>query len=348
MAQYVFHIIGYGVLLVVNGVCYYFLHSHFYFIVLVLMIAAPFFSVLSAYLLRRFVTVELEGLYGRDLYGKQGETSYFKIQVCNPTWFVSLDAKLSVKVSNRFFDTEGIQEFSIPIHAKTGYTMELPIVATYPGLLAVSVTRIKIKDMLGFFALKKHIEETAEISIMPERITGLSYDKTALEQGMLESEESTKRGNDFSDVQEIREYIPGDKLMSIHWKLSAKRDILMVKDRVSMSDHQLVIVPELCVSNRLSLRAVLSITYSVILEMLESQTTVRLLYWSMARYSYEDIRIDYKEELDRAFARMFYEKGYEAFDEAASHMALVHPEMHAYLHVHADGAGAHITIRENA
>ena len=26
----------------------------------------------------------------------------------------------------------------------------------------------------------------------------------------------------FSDVQEVREYIPGDKLMSIHWKLSAK------------------------------------------------------------------------------------------------------------------------------
>ena len=45
---------------------------------------------------------------------------------------------------------------------------------------------------------------------------------------------------------------------------------------------------------------------------------------------------------------MFYEKGYEGFDEAASHMALVHPEMHAYLHVCADGAGAHIIIRENA
>lgn len=346
--QYVFRIIGYGVLLVVNGACYYFLHSHFYFIVLVLMIAAPFFSILSVYLLRRFVTVQVKEMNGRELYGKQGETAYFQISVCNPTWFVSLDTKLFVKVANCFFETEGVQEFSIPIHAKKGYTMELPIVASYPGLLSVTVTQIKIKDMLGFVAMKKLVEQTAEISIMPERISELSYDKTALEQGMLESEESTKRGNDFSDVQEIREYIPGDKLMSIHWKLSAKRDILMVKDRVSMSDHQLVIVPELCLTNRQRLSEILTITYSVIMEMLEGQTSVRLLYWSMSRYTYEDIRIDYKEELDRAFARMFYEKGYAGFEEAATHMALVHPEMHAYLHVSADGAGAHITIRENS
>ncbi len=348
MAQCLFRIIGYVILLAVNGVCYYFLHSHFYFIVLVLMIAAPFISFLSAYMLRRSVTVKVDGLSGRELYGKQGETAYFQVTISNPTWFVCLDAKLSVLVGNQFFETEGVQIFSVPIHARKGYVLELPIVATYPGLLAVSVTQIKMKDMLGLSMWKKRVEEMTEISIMPERITGISYDKTALEQGMLESEESTKRGNDFSDVQEIREYIPGDKLMSIHWKLSAKRDILMVKDRVSMSDHQLVIVPELCINSHIGLNAVLTMTYSVILEMLESQTTVRLLYWSMSRYCYEDIRIDYKEELDRAFARMFYEKGYASTDEAASHMALVHPEMHAYLYVNADNSGAHITIKENA
>ena len=33
--------------------------------------------------------------------------------------------------------------------------------------------------------------------------------------------------------------------MSIHWKLSAKKDSLMVKDRVAMSDQQMVIVTEL-------------------------------------------------------------------------------------------------------
>ena len=176
-----------------------------------------------------------------------------RTQIKNPTWFVSLDTKLIVNVENTLMETIGQQVFSVPVHAGKGYTLTLPVVATYPGLLKISVSRVYIKDLMGFFRLKKNVEQTAELSILPRAVTDIAYEKTALEQGMLESEESSKRGNDFSDVQEVREYIPGDKLMSIHWKLSAKRDILMVKDRVSMSDHQLVIVPELFIDQPVNL-----------------------------------------------------------------------------------------------
>ena len=257
------------------------------------------------------------------------------------------DTKLIVNVENTLMETIGQQVFSVPVHAGKGYTLTLPVVATYPGLLKISVSRVYIKDLMGFFRLKKNVEQTAELSILPRAVTDIAYEKTALEQGMLESEESSKRGNDFSDVQEVREYIPGDKLMSIHWKLSAKRDILMVKDRVSMSDHQLVIVPELFIDQPVNLAAILTMTYSVILELIQEQTTVRLLYWSTNRYEYEDVRIDYKEELDAAFARLYYEKAYKNPSEAADHMALVHPEMHAYLHVFSDGQGAQMQVREN-
>lgn len=345
MAEYIVRIIGYGLLLFVNGMIYYFLHSQFYFLVLVLMVAGPILSAMSVWVLRHYLQVEIH--HAQDSYGVQGGTAYFTIQIKNPTWFVSLDTKLIVNVENTLMETIGQQVFSVPVHAGKGYTLTLPVVATYPGLLKISVSRVYIKDLMGFFRLKKNVEQTAELSILPRAVTDIAYEKTALEQGMLESEESSKRGNDFSDVQEVREYIPGDKLMSIHWKLSAKRDILMVKDRVSMSDHQLVIVPELFIDQPVNLAAILTMTYSVILELIQEQTTVRLLYWSTNRYEYEDVRIDYKEELDAAFARMYYEKAYKNPSEAADHMALVHPEMHAYLHVFSDGQGAQMQVREN-
>lgn len=230
---------------------------------------------------------------------------------------------------------------------RKGYELELPIRPTLPGLVEIEVKSIKIKDLMGFCFLKKTVNAHADLTVMPELINEMEYEKTALEQGMLESEESSKRGNDFSDVQEIREYIPGDKLMSIHWKLSAKRDILMVKDRVSMSDRQLVILPELCGRDAELLNMILVSTYSIIRQLISDKTTVRLMYWSAVRYEYEDMRIDYKEELDDAFAKMFYEKTYDSMDEAASHMSNVHPEMKAYLHITADGNGAVIRVREN-
>ena len=346
MAEYIVRIIGYGILLFVNGMLYYFLHSQFYFFVLVLMIAGPILSGIAVAVLRRFLQVEIN--YAQDSYGVQGETAYFVIQIKNPTWFVSLDAKVIVNVENTLLGTIGQQVFSVPIHAGKGETLTLPIAAGYPGLVRVSVSRVYVKDLMGFFRLKKAVDQAAELSILPREVNDIAYEKTALEQGMLESEESSKRGNDFSDVQEVREYIPGDKLMSIHWKLSAKRDILMVKDRVSMSDHQLVIVPELFLDQPVNLAAILTMTYSVISELIQEQTTVRLMYWSMNRYEYEDVRIDYKEELDAAFARMYYEKAYKNPNEAAEHMALVHPEMHAYLHVFTEGQGAQMMVRENA
>lgn len=345
MAEYIIRIIAYVCLLLVNVCLYIFFHSHFYFLVLVLMLSAPVVSFLAAWLLRRYMKVDI--CHTQDSYGRQGETAYFKIQIHNPTWFVSLDTKLLLTVENTLLQTKGTQYFSVPVYARNGYELSIPIAAEYPGMIRIGVSDIYVKDLMGFFRFQKKVDAETELSILPKQVAGLVYEKTALEQGMLESEESTKRGNDFSDVQEIREYIPGDKLMSIHWKLSAKRDNLMVKDRVSMSDHQLVVLPELCVNSAKQLAEVLQISYSVILEFISAQTSVRFLYWSQASFEYVETRIDYKEELDAAFARMYYETGYQNPIEASMHMALVHPEMHAYLHVYADAQGVHMAVREN-
>ena len=342
--EYVIRIIGYVCLLGITGGLYYFLHSHFLFMALCLMGVFFALSAVCAGWMSKKVSVFLSA--GEPI-GRQGECVYLKMQINNPTWITCLDAKVLVEVGNPFFATQKQHVFAVPIYAKKGYELELPIVPTFPGILQFRVLQISVKDLMGLFPWKVKCDADVQVSIMPEILTEINYEKTALEQGMLESEESSKRGNDFSDVQEIREYIPGDKLMSIHWKLSAKRDILMVKDRVSMSDHQLVVLPELCNQDHAMLAGILSATYTLIKTMLAEHTTVLFLYWSKNRYEYEQLRIDYEEQLIQAFVRMYYESCYDSMQEAAEHMALVHPEMKAYMHVYADASGVKIVIREN-
>ncbi len=344
----IFRTVGYILLLAINIIAYWFLHSHFHFIVLVVMILAPVFSLVTAYRLRKMISAQVvnQGLSGE--YGVQNQESFFTVKLHNPTLWMSLDVKLIMEVSNDFFGTKGDMRFSVPVYSKKGYELNIPLVAELPGRLTLTLKSIKIKDMMGFVFLKKDIETSGELVVMPETINQEVADKTYFEAGMLESEESTKRGNDFSDVHEIREYIPGDKLMSIHWKLSAKRDILMVKDRVSMSDKQLVVIPELCNSNYYELNAILVTTYSLIKNLVKDKLNVRLMYWSKNRFEYEDTRIDYVEALDEAFGKMFYEECYQNMDEAASHMPLVHPEMKSYLHISADGGNVNVLVRENS
>lgn len=357
--------IGYIIIFSVNLFLYLFLHSHFYFMVLIIMLVSPAVSLVMAKYLRDKIDIEiLPGVFfendknyksgdfsgnsaNLNEYGICGDTSYFYIKVNNPTYFVSLDAKLDIFVENTFFNTSGRQIVSVPIHMKSGYGLSFPVVATLPGLVKISVKSIKIKDLLGIFFFDKKDQVSGELAILPKILEEIDYDATSLQSGMLESEESTKKGNDFSDVQEIREYIPGDKLMSIHWKLSAKRDILMVKDRVSMSDRQLVVVPELCNADLDGLASVLEATYSVVAKMIKDKTTVRLMYFSKANYDYVEARIDYLSELNEAFVRMFYESTYEDAEIAAMNMANVHPEMKAFLHIYAKAGEAEIAIREN-
>lgn len=338
-------IIGYSILLAINAIMFWFLHSHFYLTILVIMIVAPIASACINFYMRSRLSVSI--VSGLDKFVKQGEESFFGVKLSNPTPFVCLDARLMVEVENSFFATSGSKRISIPVRAFKGFELSLPIIATYPGILTVKITEIKLKDMMGFFWLKRKCNEYAELTVLPELIPDVNGENVDLEQGALESEESSKKGNDFSDVQEIREYIPGDKLMSIHWKLSAKRDILMVKDRVSMSDKQMAVLPELCNRNLYELDIILRTTYSLINNLIADKTTVRLMYWSADRYEYEDIRIDYKEELNQAFMKMFFEHTYADAEEAASHMAYVHPEMKAYLHISANAGRAVIRVREN-
>lgn len=340
-----FRIIGYLILFAINAVMFWFLHSHFHFTILIIMIVAPVVSAVVNFIIRKKLGIQI--VSGLDNFVKQGEENFFNIKVSNPTIFACLDARMLVEVENSFFGTSGSKRISIPIRGRRGFELTLPIIAEYPGILTVRVIEIKVKDLMGFFWLRRMLGDYAEVTVLPSLLTDVSGENVDLEQGMLESEESSKKGNDFSDVQEIREYIPGDKLMSIHWKLSAKRDILMVKDRVSMSDKQMAVLPELCNRNLYELNIILRTTYTLIMNLLSDKTTVRLMYWSADRYEYEDIRIDYKEELDQAFMKMFFEHTYANPEEAASHMAAVHPEMKAYLHISADSGKAVIRVREN-
>lgn len=348
MLENKFRIIGYSILLAINGLLFYFLHSHFHFVVLIIMALAPVLSIAMNIILARGVSVELLNPAGNNTLSKQNEETFVTIKIYNKTPFVSLDTKIKIKIENVFFETVGEQQIVVPIRALTGYKVVLPLKPTLPGLVRVTVTSIKIKDLMGSHFIKKKMDISHEFVAIPRFVTGINYDAVNVEQGMLESDESTKKGSDFSDVSEIREYIPGDKLMSIHWKLSAKRDILMVKDRASMSDKQIVVVPELCKKSNTQLEMVVAATYSIIRTIIENNTTARLMYYSARTFEYIDTRIDYKEDADAAFCKMFYEKTYIQEDEAAVNMPSVHPEINAYLHVTADESGVWMKVRENS
>lgn len=63
-------------------------------------------------------------------------------------------------------------------------------------------------------------------------------------QGYLEGEQyyQSRKGNDVSEVFDLREYYPGDDIRSIHWKLSSKMDSVIVREGSDTSHYDTILL----------------------------------------------------------------------------------------------------------
>lgn len=108
------------------------------------------------------------------------------------------------------------------------------------GVAKVGVQNVILRDYLGFFrfSLTKHLEGqrvSGEITVLPRVYNIKSNSKIMMSTG--QASESTDSESTSAGLitwagepgYEFREYMPGDPLHKVHWKLTAKKDVLMVR-----------------------------------------------------------------------------------------------------------------------
>ena len=84
----------------------------------------------------------------------------------------------------------------------------------------------------GFFNVTKRVKKYANVEVMPQideipvRIT----DRVRNFFGDSDIYDDLRPGYDPSELFDVREFQNGDRLQSVHWKLSARTDELMVKE----------------------------------------------------------------------------------------------------------------------
>ncbi len=319
----------YIILYIIAISMYRFLQSHYTLIMLVIMTAAPVLSIFSCLILRHFVSVKLRAA---DIYSRRNEVSYLTIEVVNPTFIPSMDVSIHLTCENTFFKNKNSMYVSLPARMHGTYSLMLPMELSMNGIVKYSVDFIRVRDLLGFVDMAKAIDVSAEQSVLPEESGENMKSMSEMNKGMTESEETKKKGHDFSDVSDVREYIPGDKLMSIHWKLSAKRDILMVKDRESMSDQQMVVLISLAGTNQ-DIDSILSLGYNIITSLVRENIYVKLLWWNETLFSFEERQISAIEDLNDAFAGMYYGGTYKDSGRIHDYMASIMPHLRSYVEI---------------
>ena len=157
-----------------------------------------------------------------------------------------------------------------------------------------------------------------ELFIFPPENDSLQFSSAAFGEGFDEFEENGAKGNVSSNVTDIREYIPGDRLQKIHWKLSAKIHKLMVKENEQTSSHQFILLPELYLPDPAQpvLEQILSNTLTMGRSLLADGITFFFWYYSIAAQDFMQFCILNEDQLEEAFRSCFYESTYAESDLA--------------------------------
>jgi len=109
---------------------------------------------------------------------------------------------------------------------------ELAIDTSHSGVIVYEIKRIWTVSLIGLFALPAPVHRKVGILVLPLPVRPPYV--TALPRGVVFH---PKPGGGFSEDYDLRQYRQGDQIRSIHWKVSAKVDSLIIREPLVPPPH---------------------------------------------------------------------------------------------------------------
>ncbi len=103
----------------------------------------------------------------------------------------------------------------------------VPLPTEHCGTLHCAVTKGRVYDYLGLFRLPRRWTCSLSCRVLP---CAIALEDVPSLQALQPLGFFPKAGGGVSEYHELREYLPGDNLRQIHWKLTAKLDVPIVRE----------------------------------------------------------------------------------------------------------------------
>lgn len=207
-------------------------------IVLIIMIVFPFFSIITFLSGLKHIDISLNL---SDKRISSGDIFTIGIKTKNTSIITYLKAIVITDFENTYYEYTSSLKSVIPIKAKSEFLHHISFDVSRLGIVNVTCKSVEVEDLCGFICCVFNLDLNDSVTIVPPEIMLEENVYTGLFGGLSDNEDDTKKGNEYSDTSNIREYVPGDRIKDIHWKLSAKKDILLVKDRIKSCENQMVV-----------------------------------------------------------------------------------------------------------
>lgn len=172
------------------------------------------------------------------------------------------------------------------------------------GCHEILVTQMKIYSLFGLIYLKRKCRDFSSVLIMPEVYSANVRITEAVRNFLGDADvyDDFRPGHDSGETFEIREYREKDRLQSIHWKLSAKMDNLMVKESSLPKACAVVLMMELHPLQTKAFRkkeidagAYLDLVASISYSLMDQKCPHFVTWYSVEKEGIRRIRVDDEE-----------------------------------------------------
>ena len=187
--------------------------------------------------------------------------------------------ELTVEAENAFTGERSAKTMKISTR-KQPVSLSWQLAGTHSGNVRLFCTHVRELDCFGLFSRKRICTAQAGILFPPQTFpVSVCLDQAAEVLLDCESYSAQKAGNDPGETFRIREYVPGDPIRQIHWKLSEKTGTLMVREfgLPAMNRLLLVFLPDKSLLSE-QLDTMLDTMVSISSELLRQELPHTLLY----------------------------------------------------------------------
>ena len=136
-------------------------------------------------------------------------------------------ADIEVKCTNLRTGETDMYTVSKSIPPKRVRKTGLEVVPAHAGRYELSVTSARMTDPLGIWKKDVSCSDSRAMTVMPEVFDMHMIPAGAASMPESERDSALSKGAVAGDMTGIREYVPGDPVRNIHWKLAEKTDKIL-------------------------------------------------------------------------------------------------------------------------
>lgn len=189
-------------------------------------VACAVMEIVIAFALRKKLTVELSA----GISCRKGEELLVTVTVRNSGVFSCLRVQAVVCCRDLLTGEETRATPRFPVSGKSEAQAVCDFRPRRCGKLTLTLSELRVFDLFGLVGAKKTVDLSAPSLVLPD-IWPVELSVSERQSPDMDSDEYSMYhpGGDPSETFALREYLSGDRIKNIHWKLSEKTDHLMVR-----------------------------------------------------------------------------------------------------------------------